>query len=149
MEGLLRLVLLTVTSTPWIPVYRISKFHGTLDFVGTTVAPLAIMNYLDGTVRMVMSSDLPPRGSEKGITCLVLPRLHLQTQECFAPNFSLAVDPASPWHTPSELVTRLSPAPASILSVLLSSFQGAQCLQQHLKQTQESCLLGETCRTSL
>ena len=61
MEGLLRLVLLMVTSTPWIPVYRISEFHGTLDFVGTTVAPLAIMNYLDGTVRMVMSSDLPPR----------------------------------------------------------------------------------------
>lgn len=44
MEGLLRLVFLMVTSTPWIPVYRIPEFHGALDFVGTTLAPLAIMN---------------------------------------------------------------------------------------------------------
>lgn len=75
------------------------------------------------------------------MTCPVLPRLHLQTQECFAPGFSLAVDPASPWHhlnlLPGSLL-RLQASSARCSPLSGISFQGAPCLQQHLKQTQES-----------
>ena len=108
MEGLLRLVFLMVTSTPWIPVYRISEFHGALHFVGTTVAPPVVTNLPIGDSQ---DGHELRRASQNPFSVLSVPgdlrrAWHALSSPVFIcrhrnalPLVSAAVDPVSHGHT--------------------------------------------------